>query len=276
MAPQIQSDNISTTDNSNKALFGPLGKYAITGVLMVSIIITTAIMLNKQIGTAADDVAAIEKEIAESKIIENTASTSITSANDANNKQLQKHAEDVNTTAAVVETGAIQITDVQTEETSRVVAMPAASSTTATDKVVPVIQQKTEQTVAPVQLATNEEENTDSVAESSTQAAQPQAAQQQLAEENHDQQWQDRMVARKLEQKQRLTEMFNRIKSRESEHLEQYKKQQEKQIKHLREQIARQQELIEELILRNKESYELREANMQHHQQGRERMLNRI
>ena len=54
----------STKPMDNKALFGPLGKYAIVGVLMGSVIVTTAIMLDKQPGSK-EHIAAIEKEIAQ-------------------------------------------------------------------------------------------------------------------------------------------------------------------------------------------------------------------
>ncbi len=44
------------TPSNNKIVFGPLGKYAIIAVLMVSIIVTTAIMLEKQLGSVRSTV----------------------------------------------------------------------------------------------------------------------------------------------------------------------------------------------------------------------------
>lgn len=61
-----KTDNTSTTaenktnDNNNK--FGPLGKYAVVATIMVSIIMTTAIMLNKQLDNADEQLAAIETQ----------------------------------------------------------------------------------------------------------------------------------------------------------------------------------------------------------------------
>jgi cytoskeletal protein RodZ len=51
--------------SENKRVFGPLGKYAVIAVLMVSIIVTTAIMLNKQLGSVDEQLAAMENEVAE-------------------------------------------------------------------------------------------------------------------------------------------------------------------------------------------------------------------
>jgi hypothetical protein len=91
-----------------------------------------------------------------------------------------------------------------------------------------------------------------------------------------DQEWEARIQAHKLEQKQHLAELFEQIKTLDSQRLEEYKVWQNEGIEHLRERIARQQELIEELMLRNKEAYEMREASMQRQQTSREQLLDRI
>ena len=61
MSTVKNSKNSTSTDN--KALFGPLGKYAIVGVIMGSIIVTTAIMMDKQ-PDSKEHIAAIEQEVA--------------------------------------------------------------------------------------------------------------------------------------------------------------------------------------------------------------------
>ena len=112
MSTEKESGNTTTTldnkiDNKtdNKALFGPLGIYAMAGVIIVSIMITTVILLNKQTGTtaAAESIAAIEKEIAESNAYESTASITTTATNEtetietaaieSENKQIQDSIE---------------------------------------------------------------------------------------------------------------------------------------------------------------------------------------
>ena len=54
----------STPKTDNKSTFAPLGKYAGIAVIMVSIIVTTAIMLDKQLNTVERDLAVIESEVA--------------------------------------------------------------------------------------------------------------------------------------------------------------------------------------------------------------------
>lgn len=285
MSTETKSENTATTiDNktSHKALFGPLGKYAIAGVIMVSILITTVIFLSKQLATSSENVASIEKELAESKANESTASIETTSAIESENRQTQDTIEvaEVEATAVEVEAAPVQTTEAPAADTYKVLVAIEATDTvtsadkTATDTGTDTEQASTAEQPAPstAQVATIKPAKVETVAINSTQTT----PLPQLAAFNHDQQWQARIQAHKLEQKQRMTEMFTRIRSLESEHLEQFKVHQDEQVEHLREQISRQQELIEELILRNKESFEKREASMQRHQTSREQMLNRI
>ena len=79
----ITKSKINKTDN--KIVFAPLVKYAIIAVLMVSIIVTTTVMLDKQLNSAEHQVVAtIEEEANELKTTEpeiandNEASTAIT------------------------------------------------------------------------------------------------------------------------------------------------------------------------------------------------------
>ena len=50
-----------TKTNNNKAIFGPLGKYAVVAVIIVGIIVTTAVMLDKQMAVE-EEIAAIEAQ----------------------------------------------------------------------------------------------------------------------------------------------------------------------------------------------------------------------
>ncbi len=284
MSTEIKSENTATTiDNktNNKALFGPLGKYAIAGVIMVSIMITTVIFLNKQLGTASENVASIEKELAESHANESTTSIDTTLAIELENKQTQDAIEvaEVEVTPVEVEAAPVQTTEAPAADANKqLVAIKATDTVTSAKKTATDTGTDTEQASTAVQqapstaqVATIKPAKAVTAAINTAQTPLPQ-----LATFNHDQQWQARIQAHKLEQKQRMTEMFTRIRSLESEHLEQFKVHQDEQVEHLREQIARQQELIEELILRNKESFEKREASMQRHQTNREQILNRI
>ncbi len=47
---KTENTDESTTATENKKIFAPLGKYAVVAMIMVSIIVTTAIMLNTSPG----------------------------------------------------------------------------------------------------------------------------------------------------------------------------------------------------------------------------------
>jgi hypothetical protein len=276
MGTKIQSDNNATTtaNDNNKVLFGPLGKYAILGVFMVGIIITSVIMLNKQLGTAAEDVAAIKKELSESRVINTTPSNSVKQAIAADKENTQE--------AGTVELAQTKndIDDKVTMSSDADVESAEQNTASVTEYAEPAVN-KTEEVVAQQQTAQISIEPSESNEIKSAKVTlpaneMPEAQQRDIVIESRDQQWEDHLLARKQEHKQRLAEFFDRIKSSEFERLEDYKDYQARQIENLREQIARQQKQIEELIERNKESYELREAKIQRYQADRDEILNRI
>lgn len=259
-----KAESISATQenepNDNKKVFGPLGKYAVIAVIMVSIIVTTAIMLNKQLGTVEEQLAAMEDEIAEINDTNTSNNVSTEASEIATESSAIIEVAEVETTAIVAET-----VEVQTIETPGVTEIPvAAEETTAVAEVAVADEQST---------VTTEATPIDDVMSASTEQGQPQ---QSFDMANRDQERQARIEAFKVEQKQRMTEMFARIKTLEAQQLDDYKTSQDKQIERLREQIAKQEKLIEALILRNKEWMEMREASMQRSQSNREKMLERI
>jgi len=238
MTTKKKSDQTKATTkapavNDNKAVFGPLGKYAVVAVIMVSIIVTTAIMLDKQLNTVDEKIAAIETEVTEIHTIDAITADTATSN------------ETVEIVASTSEINA-------TKEITSAEAAPAPVAIEAA----PAADLKTEQaiTIATVETATPAQTN-----------------QKQPAMDN-----QDRIEAHKLEQKQRMAEMFARIRSLESQQLEQYKTNQDGQITRLRDHITSQQQMIDKLALRNKELFEMRAANVQRNQTNREQVLNRI
>ena len=279
----------TTTDNKvsdNKAVFGPLGKYAVVAVIMVSIIVTTAIVLDKELGTAEEKLASVENEVAATNAVdEETAAKVESSEAAASIEVIAETAEAQDTTElAEIETGPVnaQAIDAETAEVqadnSKIIVAIKANDTTATVKdtvadsssnaaqtsnAVPAIST---QTTAKIESASTDTKTEDSVQDSQSQ----------YVANNQYKQWLSRIEVYKLEQKQHMTERLTRIKSLESEQLDQYKARQEKQIERLREQIAQQQQVIETLILRNQERFDMRAASMQRHQVRREQILNRI
>lgn len=251
MTTEKKSDNTSKTNN--KSVFGPLGKYAIIAVIMVSIIVTTAIMLDKQLSTVEQEIAAIENEVAELS----TADTETTIVADESNTAIvaaDSGTEKAANTATVAE---VAITSDQ-------------AVTTGTQETSSKVEHDTRQEIA---ATTETTETVETIAANQESTHNNQA---QFAMSNNKQQFKGRIAAYKVEQKQRMSDMFARIKALEAQQLDKYKASQEKQIVRLRNQVSHQQEMIEALVLRNKDLFELRAANVQRIQTNREEVLNRI
>ena len=263
MTTEKQSDNTEKT--SNKTVFGPLGKYAVISVIMVSIIVTTAIMLDKQLNTAERNIAVIESEVAALNttvaavvdIDKSTTTDTVAVAVDAETK------ETTDTVAVDTETKETPDTIVAETEITLDQSAPAETQEITAQQDSSVVTAETAETAETVTTAATIQETV-------------QDNQTQFTVSNNEQQFKDRIAAYKAEQKQRMADMFARIKSLESQQLDQYKANQEKQIARLRNQISHQQEMIDALVLRNKDSFELRAANVQRIQTNREKVLNRI
>ena len=285
---EITSTTTKNKVNDNKAVFGPLGKYAVVAVIMVSLIVTTAIVLDKELSTEEDKVATLENEVAATnavdsettaKVEHSEAAASITAAPETSEAQDTTELAEIETGAAHVqasagETGEVQAHEtkvkvpvaVETNETIATVKETVADSSSYTEQTSNAVPAISTQTTAKIESTRTDTEAKNSVQESQSQSV----------ADNQYKQWLSRIEAYKLEQKQHMTERLTRIKSLESEQLDQYKARQEKQIERLREQIAQQQQVIETLILRNQERFDMRAASMQRHQARREQMLNRI
>ena len=251
MTTDKKSDQTTTAVNDNRAVFGPLGTYAVVAVIMVSIIVTTAIMLDKELNTVEAKIAAIESEVTE------------THTDDTKNIDTQE----------TLDTSTVVIADVSepivAEETAKIDVTPVAAQ--------PVTEQVVEAPSAEVLVAIEESPVSSQKDEpvANLETTEPEIAAQ-TSQARFEQDNQARIEAYKLEQKQHMAEMFARIKSLESQQLDQYKTTQDEQISRLRNQLVSQQQMIDKLILRNKELFELRAANVQRVQHNREQALNRI
>ena len=285
---EITSTTTENKVNDNKAIFGPLGKYAVIAVIMVSIIVTTAVVLDKELGTAEEKLAAAENEVAAANAVEEeTAKVENSEADALITATVTPEASEVQDTTelAEVETGPVdaqvpddnKTADVQAVETKVVAAIETSETTATVKEALTGSNRNAEQVSSSVQTnpaqaaAKIESASTDTKTKDSIQGRQPQ-----YGAGNQNKEWLARIEAYKLEQKQHMTEMFARIKSLESKQLGKYKTYQDKQIERLREQIAQQQQMIETLVLRNKNGFNLRAASMQRRQAKREQMLNHI
>ena len=103
--------NETKSQSSEQSTFAPLGKYAVIAVLMVGVIVTTAIMLDKQLNRAETEIASIEDEI--SKL--NDAQTKATNApQSVTQTQGAEQATIASTTDTVITTAKIDKTAVNT------------------------------------------------------------------------------------------------------------------------------------------------------------------
>lgn len=252
--------------SDNKKTFGPLGKYAVIAVIMVSIIVTTAIMLNKQLGSVEEELAVMKSEAAEIY----AADPAETVTTDASEVAVSSSAiiETQNDAAEATETDAVPA-EVKTAE---IKAVEVQADKTPTADVLVAKESTAQETVAEAIVSPADTAATESVMEKNP----AEVDQVQLAKAKRDQERQARIESFKLEQKQHMAEMFARIKTLEAKQLDDYKSYQDKQIERLRQQIARQEQLIEELIVRNKDRFDMRAASMQRSQSNRAGMLNRI
>ncbi len=218
-----ETKNKINNQTDNQATFAPLGKYAAIAVVMVGIIVTTAIMLDKQLNKAETEIASIEDEIAELNKVQAKTTEAARSA-----KQTQVATKKVVTQKATVATPI----EVNTATSNQ----PFEEAAVATSEVTP--------------SAVTAEANVDS--------------------------FQARTDSYKVQQKVRMTEMFDRINQLESKQLEQFKTQQAEQVARLRNQVTTQQYQIDALIQRNENLFNLRLTSVQRNQAQREQMLNRI
>jgi hypothetical protein len=243
----------------NKVIFGPLAKYAVVAVIMVSLIVTTAIMLNDQLDTVNQQIASIEDEVSNINVAtenpgESEPTEVITEVTEADATEIAPDTTvvadtQIDTTDASdtqVATSSEQ-SDVQTESIKLSVIEPSDSSQTP----------EAEETIA---AQDDEIQNLDSATRKDRFSAEYNA----------------RIESHKAEQKQRMLEMFARIEKLEQQQLEQYKASQDKRIEQMRQQNVYQQQIIDALILRNEETVKMREANLLKKQNNREQMLNRI
>ncbi|VAW50290.1 hypothetical protein MNBD_GAMMA05-1331 [hydrothermal vent metagenome] len=273
MTTEKQATNTAPSDN--KVIFGPLGKYAVIAIIMVSIIVTTAIMLEKQLNTIDQQVADLEAEIAESnkkKLISSKA----TASTDISDTAIS--AEAASQTSAAVETSLAEAPVVTKAKNIASAEETNKNSTLAVETVddtknisaEPTLATSTsvEQTAQVTPVATIKQILVDRQVKLTDRLTNRNKAREEVR--------QARTQAFKLEQKKHMSELFARIKALESRQLDRYKVSQQNQVVSLRKQVTRQQQMIEALALRNKDLYELRSATAQRNQSNREQMLNRI
>ncbi len=231
---ETQTD-AATQQSDTKVLVTPLIRYAAIGVVLVGIIVTTALMLDRQIDDIETEIAALETEIVEA----NNTITATTAVVAETVETVQ-----VVETTPVIET--IPVVEVATEvETATVVE-------TATDKTpVEVAEKIAVETVAPVEVA---------VSPVQAQPVQPAI----MAS--------DRMPF-ETSFEDMIAERNEYLKEMDRIYLEEFKASQQQQLEMMREQLARQEQRIIDMEKRQQQRYNIRAANIKETQQMREEFL---
>ncbi|MGD8933802.1 MAG: hypothetical protein PVF35_03415 [Gammaproteobacteria bacterium] len=238
-ATETDSNENPDTPSDARVILGPLVKYAAMGFVLVGIIITTAVMMDRQLNDIDQEVAELEAELAQANSSQETEMTATA----------QKPASpEVNTAAHQ------QAPAVAKPAESTVAAQPQPAASVAENKVdaTPAAEEKTahETTVeTPVVTA--------SVAAHAFAGP--------IAETNDDfyVQPMDEIIA----------ERNAYLKEKDLEYLESFRASQEKKLESMRERLARQEQRIKEMESRYQEIYDIRAADMKEMQERRESFL---
>jgi hypothetical protein len=261
-----------------RIILGPLVKYAAVGFVLVGIIITTAIMLDRQFNSIDREVAELRTKLAQSNtdtMIEADADTS-TGPQAAAAPAVE--AEDVQQQPAIAEVA----------ETEMPAAEPVAENSIDTTPAVTQAAAQKEQTEVIVSESTDVE---DAVAEDTVveaAVAEDTVVDAAVAEDTvvdaavAEDTVVDAAVADKVDRHsdffdksfdQMIAERNNYLNEMDRVRLEEFKASRERHVQFMRERLARQERRIQEMIQRNQELYDYRAANIKEMQQWRENFL---
>ena len=240
--PGTETDNNEDLKQPSDAriILGPLVKYAAMGFVIVSIIITTAVMLDRQYIDIDRDVAELEAQLAQAN------KTTVDEVD--TNTVAELKAESI----AAVESVAVQQDPVASEPVEVNEADNPAVS--VVDNNVDAARQVAQPAAQPLETETNTAEATvveDVVVEAANNSY------------NFFDKSMDEIIA----------ERNTHLKERDRVYLEEFKASQEKQLQFMRERLVRQEKRIEQMEKRNQEIYDYRAANVKEMQQRRESSL---
>ena len=243
-----ETDNNETekTPSDARIILGPLVKYAAIGLVLVSVIITTAIMLDHQLNDIDREVAVLEAELAQAD--SNTAINEVTDV------------EPAASTAPVAVTEAPAVTKQKAPDVAEVVEI---AEETEIEKPVAANFEKTVKE-APVPGTAIKQADVSETRNNSpaTGTAWP-----------HDDffygadEFFDKSIDEIIEERNAYLRERDRI------YLEEFKASQEKQLQSMRERLLRREMRIREMEKRNQELYDIRAADMIERQERRERFL---
>lgn len=239
---------ITETDNKEdqnkqsdaRIILGPLVKYAAVGFVLVSIIITTAVMLDRQFNDIDREVAELEAQLAQARMDDAAGVDTDTSV------EPQAEATPAVETVAVQQEPVIdevaEITEAE-KPSARVIGNVVVTAPAVMQTATPTPQTETivtETTAAEVAVADKAGRRTDMFDKSI-----------------------DELIA----------ERNTYLKEMDRVYLEEFKASQEKSLQFMRERLVRQEQRIEKMEKRKQEIYDVRAASVKASQQRRESFL---
>jgi BMFP domain-containing protein YqiC len=249
-----ETDHNEDTKTSSDAriILGPLVKYAGIGLVMVAILITTVVTLDRQFNDIDREVAELEAQLAaahpaadanqtpvEAPVVETVA---------VSETQAEQTSDSEPASSPAIESGTHQVAS--TKAANRNAETPAVTNATVAGTAARYVDNETvDQVVSADQTAVVERvnQNIDSVARP------------------------DDLFDKSIEDL--IKERNAYLNERDKIYLEEFKASQEKQLQLMRERLARQEQRIEEMEKRNQERYETRAADVMEMQQRRENFL---
>lgn len=256
---ESQSSGTETDNNQDfktpsdaRIILGPLVKYAGIGLVLVAIMITTVVTLDRQFNDIDREVAELEAQLAaahpaadadqtaaETPAVD-SAAVNETEAGQAGHSELEA--------SPAVKATATQVTS--TDAANKITETTAvADATLAGTSARPVVKKAMDHVVSADTTAVVKQvnQNVDSVARP------------------------DDFFDKSIEDL--IKERNAYLNERDQAYLEEFKASQEKQLQLMRERLARQEQRIEEMEKRNQERYETRAADVMEMQQRRENFL---
>ena len=254
-----QSSGIETDNNENtktpsdaRIILGPLVKYAGIGLVMVAIMITTVVTLDRQFNNIDREVAELEAQLAAAH-----------PAADADRTAAEAPAVE---TVAVSETQAKQVGE--SEPTSSPAIESSTNQVTSTDA---AIQSRETTEVAAASVAGTASRPDDNETIDPVGSADQTAVVEQVNQNVDSVARPDDFFDKSIEDL--IKERNAYLNERDQVYLEELKASQEKQLQLMRERLARQEQRIEEMERRLQERYETRAADVMEMQQRRENFL---
>lgn len=251
--PATETDDNEELNKQSDAriILGPLVKYAAVGLVLVGIIITTAVMLDRQFNDIDREVAELQAQLAQASMdaaVETNADNSAGSQAEAAPAVAVEALKQEPAISAVAETTDAEKPAAKPVVENNVAATPAVTQTAAEAVKKEVIV--TESTVAEAAVAE------DTVVEATV-------AVETIKHSDFFDKSFDEMIA----------ERNNYLKERDRLYLEEFKASLERQLQFMRERFAHQEQRIQEMEKRNQEIYDYRAASIKERQQRRESFL---